>query len=131
VRIKGVVRTHTGRGKKLGYPTANIDLNEDVSDGIYVGYTYLPPLHLPLIKGERVRGYQSIIFVGAPEMFGESERRLESYILDFSDDLYGQEIEVEIVKLLRPNSKFESEEALIEQMKLDEREAREYFKSSL
>ncbi len=116
--IKGQVKKHLGRGAKLGYPTANIDIPADAQEGVFVGYTTIFP--------ERSRR-PSIIFIGAPEMFGDEEKRLEAHILDFEGDLYGQEIVVEIIHKLRDNRKFSTQEELVAQMKEDERQASEFF----
>ena len=118
--IRGIVKKRKGLGRKLGYPTANIEVDADADEGVFVGYTRIKNSTLP-----------SIIFIGAPEMFGDKEKRLESHIFDFDGDLYGKEIEVEIIKKLRDNRKFESAEALVEQMKVDEKQARGYFKDTL
>jgi len=118
IKVEGVVKQHAGRGKKLGFPTANIELTADIPDGIYVGFTSFDEKKLP-----------SLIFIGTPEMFGETEKRAEIYILDFDEDIYGKTIAVELFKKLRDNKKFDSEEELIEAMHEDERKGRNYFKS--
>lgn len=124
--FKGVVKRHLGRGKQLGYPTANIEISADTEKGVFIGYTQISKNYHSTDYGT-FRKLPSIIFIGAPEMFGETDKRLETHILDFESDLYGQEIVVEIIHKLRDNRKFESEEALIAQMKVDEREARKFF----
>lgn len=116
MKFSGTVKKHLGRGKELGFPTANIDVPKDCEDGIYVGIVHF-----------NTRPYYSIVFVGAAETFEEYERKAEIYILDFTGDLYGQEIEVEIIQKLRENQKFDSPESLIKQMKQDEQVAREFF----
>ena len=115
MKFSGIVKKDQGRGKQLGFPTANLDLPQDVADGIYVGLA---------------NNHQALIFIGANITFGESARHAEAYLLDFSGELYGQQIEVELLKKLRENKKFDSQEALIEQMKIDERIAREFFAGS-
>jgi riboflavin kinase/FMN adenylyltransferase len=112
MRFKGLVKKHLGRGKKLGFPTANIEAPKDCEDGLYVGWAVQKP---------------ALIFIGANETFDEIERRAEVYILDFAGDLYDQEIEVEIIKKLRGVTKFDSAEDLIAQMREDERVARDFF----
>lgn len=116
--FRGIVNKYSGRGRDLGYPTANIDVPADAEEGVFFGYTTILP--------ERSRR-PSLIFIGVPETFGGTTKRLETHILDFSGDLYGKEIELQILKKLRDNQKFESAEALIEQMKIDELAARKYF----
>ena len=115
--ISGVVTPYSGQGRKLGYPTANIPCPEDTPEGVFVGYTHLNGKKLP-----------SFIFVGAPETIGETLKRAETHIFDFSDkDLYGETITIEVVKKLRNNQKFDSVDKLLEQMHLDETHARNFF----
>ena len=116
IEFSGTVTKHKGRGKELGYPTANITVTESFPEGIFVGYSYVNTKALP-----------SLIFIGAPLTFNEKDKKAEVYILDFSEDIYGKEIKVIVRKKLRDNKKFDSKEELIAQMEQDEREAREYF----
>ncbi len=113
MRFKALVKKDQGRGKRLGFPTANFDLGEEVEDGIYVG---------------KANNLPALIFIGANLTFGEIFKHGEAYILDYNADLYGQEIEIEILKKTRDNKKFDSQAELIEQMKKDEKVAREFFK---
>jgi riboflavin kinase/FMN adenylyltransferase len=115
MKFTGVVKKGAGRGKDLGFPTANIEPPEglDVVEGIYFG---------------RLIGAPSLVFIGAAETFGETEKKVEVYVLGFGGDLYGQEVEVEIEKFLRPNVKFTGKDELVAQMKKDEQDAREYFR---
>ena len=114
--FKGKVKSHLGRGKKLGFPTANIDIDKEIPEGIYIGFTHIDSQKLP-----------SLIFIGAPKTFEETDKKAESYILDFSEDIYGKLITLEVLKKIRDNKKFVNEKELIEQMKEDEKQAREYF----
>ena len=116
LKIRGIVKKNQGRGKKLGFPTSNIDVPQDVMDALYLGYTTVAH-----------KAWPSLIYVGAAETFGDTVKRLETYILDFQGDLYDQRIEVELVKKLRDNKKFDSGKELVEQMKKDEEEARRFF----
>ncbi len=112
------VKKNFGRGAKLGFPTANIEIESTAPEGVFVGYTMIGSDSLKM---------PSLIFIGLPEMFGDTQKRLESYILDFHGDLYGKEISVEIVKKLREVEKFVSAKELVENMKIDELHASEYF----
>lgn len=130
MKLSGIVKKNLGRGKLLGFPTANIDLpkNLEIEDGLYVGrVTFANAPHLT--SPQRGEEYDALVFVGANETFGESEKKVEVYILDFNQDIYGVEIAIELIKKTRKVIKFNSEQELIEQMKKDEEEAREYFKS--
>lgn len=117
-KIRGIVKQHMGRGKRLGFPTANLDISQEVAEGIYLALTEIGGKFFP-----------SLAFSGTPITFGDAQDRLfEVYIFDFDQDLYGQEIGVELVKWIREVAKFNTAEELIEQMKLDEQIAREFFK---
>lgn len=113
----GKVRTHNRRGKKLGFPTANINLSRKIPEGIYVSKTKV---------GGKI--YKLLTFIGTAKTFNETRFHAETYILDFSQNIYGKWISVDIVKKLRDNKKFSSAEKLVKQMKQDEKIAREYFK---
>lgn len=116
MNISGIVYKGQGRGNRLGFPTANLPAVEGIADGLYLART----------KWEE-NLFPSLVFVGSAETFRQSERTTEVYLLDFSNDLYGQRLEVELVKKIRENKKFSSAEELVEQMEEDERLAREYF----
>lgn len=117
IRISGVVKKHLGRGKTLGYPTANLDIDAtDLEPGVFFAYA--------AVDG---RKFFSLVFIGAAETFGDTEKFVEAYLLDFIGDLYGTTLELELLKKLRENQKFVSANDLIRQMKDDERVAREFF----
>ncbi len=114
--FSGKVFRHLGRGKDLGYPTANIHIDPDTPEGIYVGYARITD-----------KSYPALVFVGRPLTFGETDKKAEVYILDFDQDIYEMNVEVSAIKKLRENLKFDSQEALIAQMQQDEENARKYF----
>jgi len=114
--FSGKVYRHLGRGKTLGFPTANIHIPDSTPKGIFIGFA----------KIEKVT-YPALVFVGRPLTFDEDDLKAEVYILDFDRDIYEAEIHVEVVKKLRENIKFDSEDELIRQIEHDEKEAREYF----
>lgn len=116
----GKVRKHNQRGEKLGFPTANINLNKDIPEGIY----------LSLLKlGNKT--YPSLTFIGMAKTFAETRFHAETYILDFNQNIYGKWITVELIKKIRDNKKFSSADELIKQMKKDEQMTRKYFKSEM
>lgn len=116
-KFSGKVKKHLGRGKQLGFPTANLDIVADIEEGIYLGVIYLNTVK-----------YESIIFIGSAVTFGEKEKTFEVYVLDFNQDLYGKEIEVNLINKIRENKMFETKEELIAQMQKDEEVAREFFR---
>lgn len=116
-RVRGKVKKSLGRGRELGFPTANIEVGDDVPEGIFLAWTVLT-------DGSR---HKSLFFVGGAVTFGESSKQGEAYLLDFEGDLYGKQIRVETLRKLRDNRAFDSPEALVERMKDDERRARKFF----
>ena len=113
----GKVRKHNQRGRKLGFPTANINLIKNIPEGIYISKTRLGNLLYP-----------ALTFIGSAKTFNEKRFHAETYILDFNQDIYGKWISVELLKKIRGNKKFNSARSLIKQMKKDEKKARDYFK---
>jgi riboflavin kinase/FMN adenylyltransferase len=117
--VAGTVRRGDGRGKDLGFPTANVPVDETYAvppDGVYAGYVN--------VDGQR---HQAAISVGTNPTFGGVERRVESYVLDAPGgiDLYDREIRVEFIQRLRGMEAFDTVEALVAQMHEDVAEARE------
>lgn len=117
-RIKGKVISGAKRGKDLGYPTANFALPKGTTlgHGIYAVRTYF-----------QNKSYPSVAYLGTRPSFDNGQPLLEVFILDFDSDIYGHEMEVEFIKFLRADRKFDSSEALIEQMHKDVLRAKEVF----
>ena len=105
------------QGRKLGYPTANLSLNEPLKlipkNGIYLVKVYIPAW-----QTER-KTYYGMMNIGHKPTMGEFERGIEVNILDFDEDIYGQEIRVELIQYLREEKKFDTLEALIHAMDED------------
>jgi riboflavin kinase/FMN adenylyltransferase len=107
-RVDGIVVRGAGRGRQLGYPTANVRSDKHAAvpaDGVYAGHVVLRDERLP-----------AAISVGTNPTFEGRERTVEAYILDFDEDIYGMELGVEFVERVRGQVRFESVDALIEQM---------------
>lgn len=111
-RLAGTVVEGDKRGRGLGFPTANIAPHPRAclpALGVYAGWWRWDGRRLP-----------AAINVGVRPTFKEHDPPLcEVYVLDFSGDLYGQSGEVEFVAYLRPEERFDSVEALVEQMGRD------------
>ena len=114
--IEGVVEHGDKRGRTIGYPTANIGLDNYLRPrfGIYAVRGRLP-------DGRVLDGAANL---GIRPTFEPAKELLEPFFFDFSGDLYGQRIEIELVSFIRPEAKFDSLEALIRQMDADCAEAR-------
>lgn len=113
--VTGEVRHGDKRGRLLGYPTANMVLAPEcgLRHGIYAVRM--------LVDGASRDGVASF---GRRPTFDDGAPRLETFLFDFSGDLYGKQVEVSLVGWIRGEEKFESVEALIAQMKQDEGRAR-------
>lgn len=117
--LQGTVQKGAQRGKALGFPTANIALDIDVPEGIYVSNVLLEDA-----------SYNALTFIGKALTFGATKVFAESYLLDFSGDIYGKAITIQLLGKIRDNKKFDSPKDLIQQMHNDVRAAREYFKEN-
>lgn len=108
--VSGVVVRGEQRGRALGFPTANVPVDDSYSvppDGVYAGW-------LVRDGGERL---PAAISVGSNPTFDGVDRRVESYVLDRTDlDLYGEAIRVEFVDRVRDMVAFDGVEALVAQM---------------
>ena len=119
--VRGVVGRGDGRGRGLGWPTANLaaaDLTAVPQDGVYAGWLRVLPDGEPLPVA---------ISVGRnPTFAGERERRVESYVIDGPDDLdlYDQEVEVEFVAHLREQKRFDDADQLSAAIEQDVRDTR-------
>ena len=118
--IWGKVKKGKGRGKKLGFPTANIALHKHIPEGIYISRTKV-----------RNAWHPSLTFVGAAKTFNEAKLQAETYLLGFNQSLHGKQITIRLIKKIRENKKFASALELTLQMRNDEKEARRYFQLML
>ena len=114
--IEGVVRRGQQLGRQLGFPTANVEVEDYVVPklGVYATRTRLPDgREVPFVAN-----------LGNNPTTGIVETRLETWLFDFDEDLYGQIIETDLVAFLRPELKFDSLDLMIEQIRRDEQQAR-------
>lgn len=113
-------------GRKLGYPTANVALSDPRQ--IYPPHgVYAATLSL---RGEAGFGerLEAMLYIGQrPTIGGGLERTIEVHILDFSADIYGREVRVEVLAQLHPEHKFASTDALREALQRYEGDTRSYF----
>jgi riboflavin kinase/FMN adenylyltransferase len=118
--IRGIVQTGDKRGRELGFPTANVAVPDGIqlpADGIYAGW-YVRP------DGTE---HRAAISLGRRPTFYENQpySLLEAHLLGFEGDLYGEGASVRFVARLRGEERFESVEALVEQIGRDVTRARE------
>ena len=117
--VLGVVTAGDGRGKELGFPTANVRINSSVllpADGVYAGW-------IELADGS-IHG--TAISLGTrPHFYTDGDLLLEAHILDFDANLYEEEVRVRFVEYLRPQKKFDNLQSLINQLKSDVQKTKE------
>ena len=109
--LHGQVVGGVGRGVGLGFPTANMDVDPEQAipaDGVYATWG--------CINGKT---YQSMAYIGKAPTFGGSKRTVEVYVLDYSNDLYGRELKVDIIERLRGDRQFSNAEELKKQIAED------------
>ncbi|WUI04426.1 bifunctional riboflavin kinase/FAD synthetase [Spirillospora sp. NBC_00431] len=123
-RVEGVVVRGHQRGRALGFPTANLETLPHTAipaDGVYAGWL--------VCDSERYPGFRwpAAISIGTnPTFEGAGERTVEAYALDRDDlDLYGEHMAVDFTARIRDTLKFDSVEALVEEMHRDVARARE------
>lgn len=119
-RVEGPVIGGEQRGRELGYPTANMSL-----DGLHLPKHGVYAVMVDILEGPFAGSYHGVASLGVRPMFGENAPNLETYIFDFSGDLYGVSLSIGLVEFLRPELAFDGLEALITQMDADSVLARE------
>jgi riboflavin kinase/FMN adenylyltransferase len=123
-RVEGVVVRGHQRGRALGFPTANLETPPHTAipaDGVYAGW--LASLDA---EGRDRERWPAAISIGTNPTFGEGDRTVEAYALDRTDlDLYGVHAAIDFTARLRGTLRFDSVDALVEQMRRDVDRARE------
>ncbi|MFY0682271.1 MAG: bifunctional riboflavin kinase/FAD synthetase [Thalassovita sp.] len=119
-RMEGEVIGGDQRGRELGFPTANMSI-----DGLHPPKFGVYAVLVDVLSGPHAGSYHGAASMGVRPMFGENKPNLETFLFDFSGDLYGAPISVGLVEYLRPEEKFDGLDALITQMNADCDQARQ------
>ncbi len=119
-RIEGEVIHGEKRGRQLGYPTANMSVA-----GLHLPKLGVYAVKVDVLTGPDAGSYMGAASLGVRPMFGENLPNLETFIMDFKGDLYGQHLSIAFVDYLRPELRFDGLDALIAQMDADCAQARE------
>jgi len=120
--MSGTVITGDGRGRKIGIPTANVNIPTSKAmplNGVYACWAHV---------GQEK--HQAVVNIGLRPTFSSAEMqpRVEAHLLDYAADLYGQTVTLEFIERLRDEQKFPSVDALIAQIHADILTARGLFK---
>jgi len=115
--VLGTVVSGDNRGKKIGFPTANLSAHNEQfpPNGVYFAEAKLEGVIYPGVVN---LGYRPTVDTR------KSERILEIHLFDFDHDIYAKNLEVRFIRYLRPEKKFESVDALVRQIGLDVKQAR-------
>jgi riboflavin kinase/FMN adenylyltransferase len=118
--IRGEVERGTGRGKGLGYPTANLPATADllIPNGVYAGLAWFR-------KARR----RALVNVGTAPTFGGATRRVEVHLVEATEELYGETLTLFFLGRLRDERRFEGPELLRQQIETDRSRAEEVFAS--
>jgi riboflavin kinase/FMN adenylyltransferase len=117
-RVSGEVIKGAQIGRTIGFPTANVvppDLLVPVPDGIYATLATIESQLEPM---------DAMTYIGTRPALNTGERLIETHILDFNGDLYGQTLHCDFLSRLRPDATFDSVDALVDQLRADEKGAR-------
>ncbi|MEM8776325.1 MAG: bifunctional riboflavin kinase/FAD synthetase [Pseudomonadota bacterium] len=118
-RIDGPVVGGDQRGRELGYPTANMSI-EGLHEPRFGVYAVL----VDVLDGAHQGSYLGAASLGLRPMFGGQTPNIETFLFDFSGDLYGARLSIALIEYLRPEETFDSLEAFIAQMDADCAQAR-------
>jgi riboflavin kinase/FMN adenylyltransferase len=119
-RIEGPVILGDQRGRTLGYPTANMSIA-----GLHPPRFGIYAVKVDVLDGPHAGSRHGVASIGVRPMFGVNMPNCETFVFDFSGDLYGATLSVALVDFLRPELVFDGVPALISQMDADSARARE------
>lgn len=119
-RIDGPVISGEQRGRELGYPTANMSI-----EGLHPPKFGVYAVLVDVLDGPHQGAYKGAASMGVRPMFQGEIPNIETFIFDFTGDLYSTELSVALVEYLRPEETFDGLEAFIAQMDADCAKARE------
>ncbi|MEN9325613.1 MAG: hypothetical protein RI943_24 [Bacteroidota bacterium] len=118
--LSGIVLKGNQLGRTIGFPTANIEIPENYKlipkNGVYIVTA--------IVNKKTIFGMMNI---GVKPTLGENLLSIEVHLLQFSEDIYGQEIQVNVIERLRDEQKFESFESLKSQLEIDKTNTVDYF----
>ncbi len=113
-RVDGPVVGGEQRGRELGYPTANMSI-----EGLHPPKFGVYAVVADVLDGPHKGRYQGAASLGIRPMFNGEKPNLETFLFDFSGDLYGTDLSIALVEYLRPEETFDSLDAFIAQMDAD------------
>jgi riboflavin kinase/FMN adenylyltransferase len=126
--LNGLVVRGAGRGRAIGFPTANLVLDADLvpKPGIYAARAQILPGGANDPLGQTLDSWRCALSIGSnPTFVSDGALTIEAHLLDFEGDLYGRQVRVQFVQRLRDEHRFESVDALVAQIRADIAKTRE------
>lgn len=123
-QVWGQVTQGARRGRRLGFPTANLAVPDDrliPAHGVYACWAWRDA------RESTQAGYPAVVNIGVRPSFDNGPRSVEAYLLDFTDDLYGETLGLSFIQRLRGEMRFDDVSALISQIKMDAEAARAFL----
>jgi len=118
--LTGEIITGQGIGRKINFPTVNLHIAED--------YKLIPHKGVYIVRANfNEKSIFGIMNIGFRPTVGGKGQTIEIHLLDFKEDLYGSNMQIEVLKRLRDEKKFESIQELAEQISKDEKSARNWL----
>lgn len=120
--MQGRVIHGDGRGRDLGFPTVNLRP--------FSPFKLVPQngIYLSRFRFDR-KSYPAVTYIGTRPTFAQHERVIETFVMDFKQDIYDQEVSVDFLKFLRADMKFDRTDDLVRQIRLDVEKSLELFKT--
>lgn len=125
-QLQGKVVSGYARGRKIGFPTANIDLPEDIllpSYGVYVAKLELPGK----ANRKEQRIYPAAVNIGLRPTFSADKPSVEAHLLDFTGDIYEEKVKLTLLKQIRKEMRFQNAKQLGLQIAKDIQSTRDFF----
>lgn len=123
--LQGVVGEGVARGRELGYPTANLQIEATQlipGDGIYAAYASDPTTPDDV--------FETMVYIGASPTFEDGKRQVEAHLLDYTGDLYTHHLNLEFVEFIRQDMKFDNAEDLVARIARDEEQTRDVLRQT-
>jgi riboflavin kinase/FMN adenylyltransferase len=111
--ISGTVCAGSSRGKSLGFPTANLRIDDETAANLSSG------VYAARVGWEKAPRHSAVVNVGYRPTFEEGMFSFEVHVLDFTGDLYGKKLDVRLVARIRDEMRFDGAESLVDQIRRD------------
>ena len=122
--LSGTVVKGKQLGRTIGFPTANLQLHES--------YKLVPLNGVYVVRAHYEGGvFTAMVNIGVRPTVDGTQRTIEAHLFDFNKEIYGEDIKLELLLYLRPEQKFDSLDALVNQIKIDQHNARWYLEKSI